>query len=56
MVRRRRSMYGNIYKKCTPPHPLQTTCRIPENQWYLCHHGQNFTPLNFRTDPISILG
>jgi hypothetical protein len=40
MVRRRRSMYGNNYKKCTPPHPLQTTCRIPENQWYLCLYPQ----------------
>jgi hypothetical protein len=54
MVRRRRSMYGNIYKKCTPTHPLKTTCRIPRIPCYLCHHGQNYIPLNFGTDPISV--
>jgi hypothetical protein len=55
-VRRRRSMCGNIYKKCTPPHPLKTTCIIPGIPCYLCHHGQNFTSLNFGTNPISIQG
>jgi hypothetical protein len=54
-VRRRRSMCGNIYKKSIPTHSLKTTCRIPGIPCYLCHHGQNFTPLNFGTNPISIL-
>jgi hypothetical protein len=56
MVRRRRSMCGNIYKKCTPTHLLKTTCRILGIPCYLCHHGQNFTFLNFGIDPISVLG
>jgi hypothetical protein len=56
MVKRHRSMCGNIYKKCTPSHPLKTTCRIPGIPCYLRHHGQNFTPLNFGTDPISVQG
>jgi hypothetical protein len=30
MVRRHRSMCGNIYKKCIPIHPLKTTCRFLE--------------------------
>jgi hypothetical protein len=66
MVRRRRSMCGNIYKKCTPPHstpphptpphPLKTTSTIPGIPCYLCQQGQNVTPLNFGTDPISVQG
>jgi hypothetical protein len=56
MVRRRRSMCGNIYKKCTPIHLLKTTCRIPGIPCYLRHHGQNFTFLKFGADPISVLG
>jgi hypothetical protein len=54
MVRRRRSMCGNIYKKCIPPHLLKTTYRIPRIPCYLLHQGQNFTPLNFGTDPILV--
>jgi hypothetical protein len=56
MVMRHCSMCGNIYKKCTPPHLLKTTYRIPGIPCYLRHHGQNFTPLNFGTDPISVQG
>jgi hypothetical protein len=56
MVMRHCSMCGNIYKKCTPPHPLKTTCTIPRIPCYLRRQGQNVTPLNFGTDPISVLG
>jgi hypothetical protein len=40
----------------TPPHPLKTTCTIPGIPCYLRRQGQNVNPLNFGTDPISVLG
>jgi hypothetical protein len=54
MVRRRRSMCGNIYKKCIPPHFLKTTYRILGIPYYLLQQGQNVIPLNFGTNPISV--
>ena len=34
----------NIYKKCTPLHPLKTTYRIHGIPCYMCHHGHNYPP------------
>jgi hypothetical protein len=56
MVMRHCSMCGNIYKKCIPPQPLKTTCTIPGIPCYLRRQGQNVSPLNFGTDPISVQG
>jgi hypothetical protein len=49
----------NVWKhlqKMHPTHPLKTTCTIPGIPCYLRRQGQNFTLLNFGTDPISVLG
>jgi hypothetical protein len=56
MVMRHHSMCGYIYKKCTPPHLLKTTCTIHGIPCYLRRQGQNVTLLNFGTDPISVQG
>ena len=47
--------WGSIYKKCILSHPLKITSTIPGIPCYMYRQGQNFTPLNFETDPISIL-
>jgi hypothetical protein len=47
---------GINLQKMHPKLPLEYHLTIPGIPCYLHRQAQNFTPLNFGTDPISVLG